>query len=102
LVGIIYPVLEAYLYSLLSDKNVFCKFVGRCNPKVQVGDRVLFYCSGGSREAVGEATIIEMEYPEPNAVLPKNGDRLFITKDELTRYVSQRDRPEGKKCSYSS
>lgn len=95
--GIIYPIMKEHFERLESGKDVFCKFVGSGNPKVKIGDKILFYRSGGSKEIVGEATITEMEYLAPDAAASKYGDRLFITKDELKRYVDQRDRPEGKK-----
>ena len=95
--GVIYPVLQEHFDRIASGKDVFCKFVSRGKLRLEVGDKILFYRSGGSREVIGEATIGEMEFLEPGVLVAKYGERLFLSRDELVKYVNQREKPGGKK-----
>lgn len=88
--GIIYAITRERFERLKSGKDVFCKFV-KGMPKVNVGDTLIFYLSGGSKEIVGEALIVEMMFSGVDSLMSRYGDRLFITGDELKQYANRRD-----------
>jgi hypothetical protein len=97
-IGIVYPLLPEHLQRIFDGKDVFCKFFpGLGKPKIHVGDKVLFYSSGGDYEIRGEATISSLEYSALDQTVRKYEKRLFITPKELNRYAAKRKRPPGKK-----
>lgn len=93
----IYPLLHEHIERIFQGKDVFCKYVGKGNPGLKVGDKLLFYESRGQSRVVGEATIGTIEFLTPEEVIAKYGDRLFITKEELDNYRKLRCRPLDKR-----
>lgn len=90
-IGIIYPILHDHCQRLLEGgKDVFVKFVSRRPSMLRPGSRLFFYESGGKKEIVGEAKIVEVTDGTLEEVLRKFSDRLFLTREELERYAGER------------
>jgi len=91
ILGIIFPFLPRHAERLLDGgKDVFAKYLARANlAGLKVGNRILFYVSGGSRQIVGEARIGQIEFLTPDQLLEKYEDRLFITREELRQYTTK-------------
>jgi hypothetical protein len=92
-VGIVFPILPEHLERFFSDqKTVFVKFVGRqaTRQRLQPGSKLFFYESRGSKEVVGEARIAEIATGTIEEIIPRFGDEIFLTRDELEEYVGDR------------
>jgi hypothetical protein len=59
-------------------------------PRLQVGSKLFFYESKGSKEIVGEARIAEMTQGTVDEVLGRFGADLFLTRNELEAYAGNR------------
>lgn len=94
---VIYPLLREHIERIFQGKDVFCKYVGRGIPSIEVEDKLLFYASGSRGEVLGEATIKAIEFFTPEEIISKYEDRLFVTKNELDDYRRRRNRPLDKK-----
>jgi hypothetical protein len=88
--GVIYPVLRKHANRILRGKNVFCKYVGRGVPNLDIGSRILFYVSHSNFEVVGEGKISKLEYMPPSEILMKYSGRLFLSRKELGKYRGNR------------
>jgi hypothetical protein len=95
-IAIIFPILPEHIQRIFDGKDVFCKYVGRGNPNISIGNHILFYASG-KHEIPGEATISGIEYLSSKEVVEKYMSRLFIDKNELERYRISRDRSPEKR-----
>jgi len=89
IVGVVYPVPIGFVDRLFVEhRGVIVKYVARTTGlKIAPKHKVVFYGSKGSGEVVGEGTIDALEFLTPNEALEKFGDRLFLDKDELTKYT---------------
>ena len=54
------------------------------------GSRLFFYVSGGKKEIVGEAKIVDITDETLEEALWEISDRLFLTREELERYAGER------------
>jgi len=93
IIGIIFPLLRSHVQRFLEGrKKVFVKFCCRETAPVrsQLGSRLFFYESRGSKEIVGEARISEVSSGTIEEVLSRFGDNLFLTRDELEEYARGR------------
>jgi hypothetical protein len=88
--AIIYPVLREHANEILSGKNVFCKYVGKGVPSLDIGSRILLYVSHSNFEIVGEGRILKLEFMTPSEILEKHGERLFLSRKELSEYQGNR------------
>lgn len=91
IVGIIFPFLPRHAERLLDGgKDVFVKYLAHGNMAgLKLGNKIVFYASGGSRQIVGEARIGQIEFLTPDQLLEKYEDRLFITREELRQYTTR-------------
>jgi len=90
-VGVLFPAPAKYAPRILEEgKDVFVKYLARGNMAgLKLGNKIVFYASGGSRQIVGEARIGQIEFLTPDQVLEKYEDRLFITREELRQYTAR-------------
>jgi hypothetical protein len=91
----IYPFLLDHIERIFVGKDVVCKYVGRGQPSIDKGSKLLFYGSGGRFEIIGEGTIDSAEFLTPAETISKYGMRLFISQKELDEYKGVRP-PERK------
>ncbi len=88
IVGILFPVPAKLLPRIFEDgKDVFVKYLARSHVKLRPGRKIMFYSSGGAKQIVGEGSIDNIEFLAPANLLERYGDRLFITREELTDYT---------------
>ena len=93
MLGIIFPLSPQHIDRFLDGgKTVFVKFFGkqRTPSRLHRGAKLFFYQSGGGKEIVGDAEIIDVSSETRDALWDKFGDRLFLTRDELNAYVRDR------------
>lgn len=95
--AVIYPLDKSYIERILGGKNVFCKYIGRGNVSIGKGSRLLLYASRSGSIIVGEAKVNNVEYLTADETASKYADRLFLTRDELERYRTMRNRAPDKK-----
>jgi hypothetical protein len=91
--GIIFPVLPDHLQRFFEgQKTVFVKFVGRnTSPaRLQPSSKLFFYKSGGDKEVVGEAKILQISSATVEEALTLFRDKLFLTQSELEEYAGNR------------
>jgi hypothetical protein len=92
-IGIVFPMLPDHIQRIFQDqKNVFVKFLAKeaIPRRLRAGSKLFFYQSGGSKEIVGEARIIETALGTLQEVSAKFGERLFLTQSELEEYAGNR------------
>ncbi len=90
-IGIIFPLLPEHLRRFFEDgKTVFVKFLGVKSTLVRlhVGFKLFFYQSRRNMEIVGEADIVGIDSGTFEEVWNKYGNALFLSHNELERYVS--------------
>jgi hypothetical protein len=88
IVGVIYPVPSKFVDRLFDGKaNVFVKYVAHNNTKLVPKHRVIFYASHGSKKLVGEGTVEKVEFLNPETVIAKYKERLFLNESEFYAYV---------------
>jgi hypothetical protein len=91
IIGVIYPIPLKFVNRIFDDnRNVFVKYIAHPNHMRIALRKILFYESQGNKEIVGEARIKANEFLTPLEVLEKYGDRVFLDRDELTKYASRR------------
>jgi hypothetical protein len=85
----IFPIPLRFAGRVLHEKrNVFVKYVGRGTCLQLVAKhKAIFYASRGSKEIVGEGIIERIEFLTPSEVLGKYGTRVFLSKEELEKYM---------------
>ncbi|MGA2625738.1 MAG: DUF365 domain-containing protein [Candidatus Bathyarchaeia archaeon] len=92
IVGVIYPLTQDHIERFFRGKTVFVKFLSRgiVPPGLRRGSKLLFYMTGGSKEVLGEARIMDIASATSQDVLENYRDRLFLTATELEDYVGER------------
>jgi len=93
----IYPLLPEHIERIFQGKKIFCKYTGKGTPKLHIGNKLLFYASGGIYEIRGEGTITDVEFLTIEEILEKYKEHLFITPSELVSYSKKWERPENRK-----
>lgn len=90
-IGIIFPILPDHVKRLLLDrKKIFVKFVSKDLRRLRIGGKLFLYESRGTRTIVGEAEIEDIARATAAEVVSKYGHDLFLTTDELEKYVGNR------------
>ena len=96
--GIIFPILPEFLDRLLVENRfVFVKYLPRNETKVVPKSKLLFYVSRSSKEIVGEGRIEEILFLTPDEILEKYGNKVFLDRDELFRYVHKQPKRKPSK-----
>lgn len=91
--GAIYPV--PYRFSdrfFDGKKKTFVKCLPRNKTRLEPKQKIVFYGSYSSKKLFGEGTIETVEFLEPNEILNKYRDNLFLTEPEFLSYVAGRNR----------
>jgi hypothetical protein len=91
--GIIFSLSQKHIERFFEGRGtVFVKFYGRQRvpSRLRRGSKLFFYRSGGRKEIVGEAKIIDIKSGTFDDVWSKFSNRLFLTRDELEKYVGKR------------
>jgi len=88
IVGVIYPIPLGLVNRLFDGKTkVFVKYVAHNTTKLEPGDKVIFYASHGSRKVIGEGIIEKAEFLNPEVVLARYREDLFLNEEEFQAYV---------------
>lgn len=91
ILGIIYPLQRNHVSRFFDKKkSVYVKFVQGLPRRLVPGSRLFFYESGGNKEIVGEARILEVSAGNIEEVWSRFGHAIFLTRTELERYVGNR------------
>jgi hypothetical protein len=99
IVGVIYPVpLQFVDRLLLENRYVFVKYLPKISGlKIVPKHKVLFYRSHSSKDIVGEGKIEQISFQTPEEALERYGNKLFLNKEELMRYVFQQPKRDQSK-----
>jgi hypothetical protein len=90
MIGAIYPIPIELVHRLFDGKKrVFVKYVAHDSTKLAPRHKVVFYASHGSRKLIGEGTIEKVEFLNPEAVLARYREDLFLNEEEFQAYVSR-------------
>lgn len=90
--GVVFPIPLQFINRIFDKKrNVFARYLphptfARLAPR----SRLFLYASHGQKEIVGEALIRKIEFLTPDELLKKYGEKVFLSRDELMNYTSQR------------
>jgi len=88
IIGVIYPIPLGLVDRLFDGKTkVFVKYLARNTTKLEPRHKVVFYASHGSRKLIGEGTIEKAEFLNPEAVLARYREDLFLNVEEFQAYV---------------
>jgi hypothetical protein len=93
ILGIIFPLSQEHIERFFEGhRTVFVKFYGRQRvpTRLRRGSRLFFYRTGGRKEIVGEAKIVEINSGAFDDVWNRFADGLFLTRNELEAYVGKR------------
>lgn len=88
MIGVIYPIPIELVNRFFDGKTrVFVKYVAHDSTKLAPRHKVVFYASHGSRKLIGEGTIEKVEFLNPEAVLARYRENLFLNEEEFQAYV---------------
>lgn len=95
--GIILPMSKEFAENIIKlNKTVFVKYTTheptkKTKKRLKEGDKFYIYVTGGTKEIIGEADIINCEYLIKQDVLKKYSKSLAISKEQLDKYSKGRE-----------
>lgn len=91
--GIIFPLSQRHIERFFEEnKTVFVKFYGKESlpSRLRPGSKLYFYQSGGGKEIVGEAKIVDISSGTLDQVWSRFAGSLFLSRSEFEAYVGER------------
>jgi hypothetical protein len=93
MIGAIYAVPIILIDQLFDGKNkVFVKCTGQQSTKLLPKHKIVFYGSHGEKKLIGEGIIKKVEFLNPEEVISKYKEELFIDEQQFRQYVGKRQR----------
>jgi hypothetical protein len=93
IVGVIYPIPSKLIDRFFDgDTKTFVKCLSHDTTRVAPKNKIIFYASHGSKELTGEGTIKKVEFLDPETILSRYKQTLFLTENEFRTYIGCRTR----------
>jgi len=89
IVGLIVSLPNQIIYRMLHGRNVYASPTSRDSPRLKAGDRVFLHGADGPGVLVAEGKILKTRFEKLDELV-RHGGKLFLSKDELEKYLADR------------